>query len=130
MFDSLFKLPYTHLYDQKPYESIGESISKLFKEAKIDRSKITVKNIPDFPIWLSEPNNVNSELSIHDKKSNNPEFFKNKFLSDILPQYKGYQRFYTDGSKHEFQAGYGIFSNLGYSSNRISDDSSIFTAEL
>ena len=130
VYDSLFHLPYSAKYEKKPYEPIGESIKKLFREADINKSKILVNSIPSTPIWESETNDVNFEMSIHDKSSTNPEFFKSKFLSDILPQYKNYQHFYTDGSKHENIAGYGIYDKDRTLSRRISNDSSIFTAEI
>ena len=130
VYDSLFDLPFTDLYEKKPFKSPGEFIRKLFNEAEISTHKILVKNVPDAPFWLSEPVEVNFDLSNYDKSSTNPELFKSKFLSDIVPQYRGYHKIYTDGSKYENKAGYGISSNLGSSSKRISNDSSIFTAEV
>ena len=130
VYDSLFNLPYSSKYEKKPYESIGESVKKLFREADINKSKILVKSIPDTPIWESEPNDVNFAMSTHDKSSTSPDYFKSKFISDILPIYKNFQHFYTDGSKHEDRAGYGIYNKDRTLSRRISNDSSIFTAEI
>ena len=129
-YESLFHLPYKDLYEKKTFKSPGEYIRKLFAEADISTHKIHHKSVPDTPIWLSNPVEVNFDLSIHDKSSTNPELFKSKFLSDILPQYRGFHTFYTDGSKHENKAGYGISSSFGSLSQRISNDSSIYTAEV
>ena len=128
-YESLFHLPYKDLYEKKTFKSPGEYIRKLFAEADISTHKIHHKSVPDTPIWLTKPVEVNFDLSIHDKSSTNPELFKSKFLSDILPQYREFHKFYTDGSKYENKAGYGISSSFGSLSQRISNDSSIYTAE-
>ena len=78
------------------------------------------------------------KLSIHEKSTTNPALFQTEFLSKILPEYDGYVRVYTDGSKRDERAGFGIWysagSNMrpfsGMISRRVADDSSIFTAEI
>ena len=70
-------------------------------------------------------------MAAYDKSTTTPSFFKTKFLSDILPKYKDYNQIYSDGSKSDDSAAYGIYSNnLGTRSKRLGNDSSIFTAEM
>ena len=54
---------------------------------------------------------------------------KAKF-DELLPQYNGYHQLYTDGSKQDEVASFGLHCELGDISKRILDGSSIFTAEL
>ena len=86
---------------------IGMCIDRLFTEAEIDTSKVMIKRIPEVPLYDSEPNEVNLDLSIYDKSTTNPEFFRSKFL-EMLPQYDGYTRIYTDGSKQDKKAAFGL----------------------
>ena len=116
--------------EDTPHNSLGDSIRNLFREADIDRDKILPSRVPDIPVWQSEPNEVSFKLSVYDKSTTNPEFFKSKFLSDILPDYKDYFHVYTDGSKKDRKAAFGVYCEYGSKSNRISNDSSIFTAEI
>ena len=136
--DSLFKLPHRHLYENEKIVPLGESIDKFFREARIQRHKVAQSKIPDFPVWKSDPISVSFRLSIYDKSTTNPEVFRTEFLFTILPAYDGYIRIYTDGSKQEERAGFGVWYTsgnnqapfLGTLSDRVADDSSIFTAEI
>ena len=122
-YDSIYKQPYS-------LDSLGESIKELFKEARIDKTKIAYTKVPDTPIWQSEPNDVSFKLSAYDKSTTSQEFFRAKFLSDVLPDYNGYVHIYTDGSKNERKASFAVYCEYGYKFDRIRNDSSIFTAEL
>ena len=138
VYDSIFCRPYSSLYENTPFNSLAESINKLFTEAEIDSNKIMTFKFPDTPIWSSEPNEVSFYLSRYDKSSTSPYLFTSVFKSEVLPNYLEYTQVYTDGSKQEEKAAFGAFSisvsasgpNFNSISNRISNDSSIFTAEV
>ena len=130
VYDSLFNLQYSDRYEHEKILPLGESMHRLFEEAHIRTEDIALSTIPDTPIWLSEENEVSFKLSIYDKHSTSPEFFKFKFLSEVLPDYQDYLHIYTDGSKREHLAAYGVHCRYGNLSNRLTDDSSIFTAEV
>ena len=130
-FDSIFKRPYRHLFENSTALPLGESIHRYFREAGISKSKIEPSRIPDFPLYQSEENDVSFKLAQYDKKSTLPEFFRFKFLTEILPEYQNYLPIYTDGSKLNEKASYSVyFPSFGNISHRISDDSGIFTAEV
>ena len=129
VYDSIFKRPYRHLYEHTDFKSLGESISILFREADINTGNIMTSEVPDIPIWDSEPNEVSFDLSIYDKSSTSPELFRSKF-SEILHNYKDCGHIYTDGSKQNEKAAFGMTCQRVSLSDRIEDDSSIFTAEL
>ena len=128
VYDSIYKLPYKHLYEHSNFKSFGETVNSLFRDSGINHSKIMPRHIPNYPPWLSEPNDVSFELSMYDKKTTLSDVFRAKF-SEILPIYSDYQQFYTDGSKQDHKASYGFYCDLGSMSSRISNNSSIFTAE-
>ena len=83
VFDSIFKLPYKHLYESANFKSLGISINKLFRKANINSSKVMTNFIPQIPIWLSEPNEVSFKLSDYNKSTTSPDFFKTKFLTSL-----------------------------------------------
>ena len=128
-YDSIFKRPFRQLYEDASFKSLGESINRLFSEAEINPGKIMTSEIPDTPIWCSEPNDVSFDLTMYDKGSTSPEVFRAKF-KEILPKYNGCVTIYSDGSKQDTKAGYGLTCGRDLASERIADDSSIFTAEL
>ena len=128
-YDSLFRFPYTEEYEYEKYPSLAESMRRLFEEAHVRTEKIARTKVPDTPIWQSEPNEVSFKLSQYDKSNTLASFFKSKFSSDILSEYEGYNLYYTDGSKLNELAAFGLYSRFRNISNRITDDSSIFTAE-
>ena len=129
-YDSIYNLTSRNLFERDKHPPLAESMRKLFEEAHVRTEKIARTRIPDIPIWQSEPNDVNFKLSAYEKSSTLPSFFKAKFLSEILPEYKNYNHYYTDGSKQEELSAFGVYSSLGNVSVRITDDSSIFTAEM
>ena len=126
----LFNLLSTNSYSRDKHPPLAISLEKLFNEANIPTQKIKSRVIPDFAVWEQEPNTVCFDLAAYDKSTTLPSFYKTKFLSDILPNYLDYTHCYTDGSKLNEKASFGIFSSLGTVSKRISNDSSIFTAEM
>ena len=129
-YESLFNLQNSNSYNRDKHPPLAISLNKLFEEANVTTGKIASRVIPDFAIWEQEPNDVCFDLAAYDKSTTLPSFFKAKFLSDILPNYLDYTHCYTDGSKFNEKASFGIHSSLGTVSRRISNDSSIFTAEM
>ena len=51
-------------------------------------------------------------------------------MSEIITEYPDYLHIYTDGSKQDNLAAYGVHCNYGNLSNRLTDDTSIFSAEI
>ena len=74
-------------------------------------------------------------LSLNDPKETN--FSKQSAMlqnlnlcTHPLPKYIDYRHIYSDGSKTNDRAAYGISSTVGTKSKRINNDSSIYTAEM
>ena len=114
-----------------PLESSSLYLDKLFQDAEIDIDCIKPIKFPKFPAYIAKPVDVCFSLLDYPKKENNPAFLQAKFR-ELLPSYDGYHHIYTDGSKEEEVASYGLWCDAkeeGYSA-RIRNGSSIFTAEL
>ena len=86
----------------------------------------------NFPIWDHKPNKVCFLLAAYDKRSTLPSLFNTEYQRLIKPKYDddSYIHVYTDGSKSNEKASYGIYSPWGTVSRRIANYSSIFTAEM
>ena len=97
--------------------------------------EIAPSEVPDYHIYESEENEVCFKLAQYEKGSTSDHFFQCLFRTEIEPEFQNYFRIFTDGSK--FQEG-----NVAYCaffpdlldkpilSGRLSDNASIFTAEV
>ena len=130
--DSIFNLNHSEKYENEDKDllPLGESLHRLFEEAHINTDEIAITKLPDVPIWRSEINEVNFKLASYDKSTTSPFFFQTKFMSEIITEYPDYLHIYTDGSKQDNLAAYGVHCNYGNLSNRLTDDTSIFSAEI
>ena len=132
-YQSLYELDNSHLYEgvDSNFLPLGEFIKNNFRDAHIDVNKITQTVIPLYPVWQSDVIDVSFKLSTYDKKSTPPALFKSIFLSEVLPEYEDYVHIYTDGSKQDERAAcsFSVYGRCMYSL-RLSNDSSIFTAEI
>ena len=64
-----------------------------------------------------------------DKRSTTPDIFRSKFR-EILPRYDGFCKLYTDGSKSNEQTASAYYTSFGTRAFRISNNASIFSAEI
>ena len=130
-YQTIFKPKFRHLFeDEQITDPFGIFVQKELSEADIDTSKILINKIPDIPVWDSKSIAVDFELAQFDKSSTNPYIFQSKFLEILYTRYKDYYHIYTDGSKFNEKASSGVYASDITKSFRISDDSSIYTAEL
>jgi kelch-like protein 2/3 len=74
------------------------------------------------PVFIFAVHNIGSKAEIP------PEVFKSK-VSEILINFEGYQRIYTDGSKADTAVASAAISGARLSIKRLPDSSSIFSAE-
>ena len=113
VYDAIFKDR-----DRVNYECLGMCIDRLFNDASIDINSIMTKQMPKVPLYESDPNDVNFKLTVYDKSTTNPEVFRSKFL-EIKPEYDGYIHLYTDGSKQDERAAFGLSDGDRWVSERI-----------
>ena len=133
-FQSLFRIDdqkekFIELGSPEALESSSLYLDKLFYEADINTKIILPYRIPKCPAYMAKPIEVSFSLLQYNKHQHSNDFLKAKFL-ELLPYYNGYYRIYTDGSKQDEVASFGISCQFGKIQRRILDGSSIFTAEL
>ena len=75
-----------------------------------------------------KPPEILFDLHSEKKSESNPHILKDDFRK-MPSRYKNYQHIYTDGSKEDAKVGCAVISDNHCNMQRISDDSSIFTAE-
>ena len=123
------KEKFAELGSPEALESSSLYLDKLFQDAEINTRVILPYKIPVYPAYKAKPIDVSFTLLQYNKHEFPKEFMKAKF-DELLPQYNGYHQLYTDGSKQDEVASFGLHCELGDISKRILDGSSIFTAEL
>ena len=110
--------------------SLAVDLAELLEEAQIDMSKIMPNVVATYPPCYSADVDVSFHLLAYDKISTSEEVYRAAFKELVEQHYDNYLAFYTDGSKKDEIASWGMYSELGVASARICDDSSIFTAEV
>ena len=110
--------------------SLAVDLAELLEESQIDVARIMPNVVPTYPPCYSLDVDVSFHLLAYDKSSTTEAIYDAAFKDLVKQQYNNYLAFYTDGSKKDEVASWGMFSELGVASARICDESSIFTAEL
>ena len=130
-YDVVFNPKYQILYADKESatDSFGIHCKKLLKKAKIDVGEIAINNIPDVPIWDSEPVTVDFTLSEFDKSSTSSTVFKSRF-NEVKQKYLDFCHIYTDGSKVETKVASAYVCPYGTRGYRLRDGCSILTVEV
>ena len=129
-YDVVGKPQYKELYENEQMtDTFGLHIKKELKKAKIQTNNILETEIPHVPVWELDEVPVSFELAELDKKVTPSEVFVSKFR-EVQQQYNGFCQIYTDGSKVNEKASSAVYSSWGKISFRITDNSSIFTAEM
>ena len=115
--------------NQNRPNSLAIDLKSFFEAAEIDTTCIRTNFIPNSPPCYSKPIDVCLDLTVYPKAETPAHVYIAKFNEIKSTKYPDYTHFYTDGSKTDEITSYGVFSNLGTSSSRIRNLSSIFTAE-
>ena len=131
VYPSIFNPRFRHLFqDEGITDPFGIFVQKELRNASIITDKILTNKVPDIPVWDSHIIPVSFELAQFDKSSTSPDVFKSKFREVLNLKYKDYRHIYTDGSKINQKASSAVYCIDKTQSFRISNDSSIFTAEI
>ena len=126
-YNVVFNPKYQILYADKESatDSFAINCKKLLKKAKIDIGEIAINNIPDVPIWDSEPVIVDFTLSEFDKSSTSSTVFKSRF-NEVKQKYLDFCHIYTDGSKVETKVASAYVCPYGTRGYGLRDGCSIF----
>ena len=120
--------------DPQKFESLRASkpfpvrVNAALESDSIRNQKIKEVGYPKFPPWLTPEPSVCNQLDLT-KKSMSDQEMKMRFLDhDII--HSDSVKLYTDGSKSPDGVGCAVIHNENYYVGRMSDNASIFTAEL
>ena len=113
------------------YEILLRGVLRYSRRAScgsLPSSIVFLNNIPDVPIWDSEPVTVDFALSEFDKSSTST-VFKSRF-NEVRQRYLDFCHIYTDGSKVETKVASAYVCPYGTRGYRLRDGCGIFTAEV
>jgi len=127
----VFEPSFTLLFKARPsvIPTIGIRIKQHMLDTGIRFECIAKFSYSSVPPWtLKPPKFIFNVHKIGSKSETPPEVFKSK-VNEILVEYDGYQKIYTDGSKAGTNVASAAISGPRLSIKRLPDGSSIFSAE-
>ena len=130
VFNPKYERFYERVYNNKPtaIKPFGLRIQPLLEEANINIKNVQHFSFPSKEPWTLNPPKIILDLHKNKKTEVESHIFKNEFL-EIKSSYKHYLSIYTDGSKQDEKVACSVISPNFNDSIRLSDNSSIFTAE-
>ena len=129
-FSVTFSPQFSKHYELKPHaiKPFGLRVSPLLESSNINPKIIEQHLITNIPPWCLKKPNIIFDLNTNRKSISNPHILKQNFYV-LQARYAEYQRVYTDGPKDGEKVGCGFVSGNHSNSVRISDGTSVFTAE-
>lgn len=109
--------------------SLVNRFKKLCSTFGINVKNIYLRGFHHIPSWIIGEVQVDLSMARIQKTNATPIQFQKEFLSKAS-EYVGYHFIYTDGSKYANNVGCAVFSTHYSRQIRLSDQASIFTAEL
>ena len=127
----VFEPHHTLLFEAKPsvIPPLGVRVKELMLATGIQFDCIDETRLSPVPPWLLKPPKfIYSLRDLGTKSEVPPDIFKSK-LNEILADFDGYQRIYTDGSKDGAAVAAAAISGPKLLVKRLPNHSSIFSAE-
>jgi hypothetical protein len=127
----VFEPNYTPLFEAKPsvIPTLGVKVKELLLDTGIQFECIDKSSLSPVPPWLLKPPEFIYTLrNIGTKSQVPPDLFKSK-LNVLLADFDGFQRIYTDGSKAGPAVAAAAMSGPKLLVKRLTNNSSIFSAE-
>ena len=131
-FNPVFHPNLVQRYEKRPndIQPLGLRMKFYLDAAKINTNNIAEIETPPIPLWIMPTPKVIMELGELKKATTNPIEYHERF-NRIRCQYSTSTFLYTDGSKDSNRTAYAVTScTTNYCSERLPDESSIYTAEL
>lgn len=131
-FNVLYKSTFKATKTIKP---LAHQVTELFEKIKLnnaiqqlDTSSVCTASTPP---WLFNSSLVNLDLSVYEKKINQPSFFASQYKL-LIEKFDSPITIFTDGSKHEKTTGLGYVDVQNQTERimKLSPFCSIFTAEM
>jgi ribonuclease HI len=127
----VFEPNYTLLFEAKPsvIPTLGVRVRELLLDTGIKFECIDKSSVSHIPPWLLKPPEFIYALRDIGTKSNVPPDIFKSTLNQILADFDGFQRIYTDGSKAGAAVAAAAMSGPKLLVKRLPNSSSIFSAE-
>jgi len=111
------------------FPTLGISLNQSVVVSEINLNSIAINLTPYIPPWVLK--STGFQLSLHllgNKSEVSPTVYQSKF-NELLSQYDGYTRIFTDGSKSGEAVGSAAIVASRVCKKRLPNNSAIFTAE-
>ena len=130
-YDVTFNTQYKEKFLNRSHTNFPFSIRscKLLNDAGIISANTLPNEVPDIPVWDSEPNKVLFNLTKFNKASTSNDIFQSEF-KEMVSKYEDYTKIYTDGSKQNEKVAAAAVTPFGTSSFKLPDGASIYSAEV
>ena len=127
----VFGTAFNRLFEARPHiiPTLGIRMHQSVLDSGINLSSIARISMPYIPPWTLEP--ASFEFSLHllgSKSEVTPNVHQSTF-NELVSQYDGYTRIFTDGSQIGEAVGAAAIVGSQVSKKRLPNDSSIFSAE-
>ena len=129
--DHLINPEFSHTFQARPFfiKSFSLRVMPHIRKSGIRPELIDTCAVNKFPPWLLRDACVDFSLAAHRKDSTPPAVF-NALHQEFVHRHPDHVFIYTDGSKKDLKASCAAVVEDREYGKRISDNSSIFTAEL
>ena len=129
-FKVTFSPQFSEIYERKPtaIRPFGLRVLPLLDSTNINPTNIEKHFVTEIPSWCMKKPNILFDLHTSKKSFSDSLIMKQNFHI-LQSRYTEYQHIYTDGSKDGEKVGCAFLYGNHFSSLRIPDGSSVFTAE-
>lgn len=131
-FDVVFNPQYKQFFSNRPkaIPTLGIRLEPALSTTRINFKSVAPQRLSPTPPWQLQGALFDFTMRYLGKKSDtSPAYYKNMF-GQIMEAYSGFIRIFTDGSKNGTVVSAAAVSELSTLSERLPDNSSVFSAEL
>lgn len=130
-FRCVFGTAFNRLFEARPHiiPTLGTRMHQSVLDSGINFNSIAIISTPYIPPWTLKP--ASFDLTLHllgNKTEVTPNVFQSSF-NELVSQYEGYTRIFTDGSQIGEAVGAAAIVGSQISKKRLPNGSSIFSAE-
>ena len=127
----VFQPSYALLFEARPsvIPSLGVRVKQHLSDSEISLDLVAQTAISPIPPWMLQPPEFIFDLHLIGSKSETPSYVFHTGLNQILSNFDGFTRLYTDGSKDGPSVAAAAICGTRIIIKRLPNHSSIFSAE-
>jgi hypothetical protein len=127
----VFQPSYALLFEARPsvIPSLGVRVKQHLSDSEISLDLVAQTQISPIPPWMLQPPEFIFDLHLIGSKSETPSYVFHTGLNQILSNFDGFTRLYTDGSKDGPSVAAAAICGTRIIIKRLPNHSSIFSAE-